>query len=74
MIYVLSAKNGNFGKVELAVSGGSTVVISSIVNLHFLKQQDLFVHVSFLIHLSEESSVEKSFPSNEISILLARLD
>lgn len=55
MMYVLSAKNGNFGKVELAVSGGSTVVISSVVNLHFLKQQDLFVHVSLLIHLSEES-------------------
>ena len=37
MMYALSAKNGNFGKVELAVSGGSTVVISSVGNLHFLK-------------------------------------
>jgi len=37
MMYVLSAKNGHFGKIELAVSGGSTVVISSVVNLHFLK-------------------------------------
>lgn len=37
MMYVLSAKNRNFGKVELAVSGGSTVLISSEVNLHFLK-------------------------------------
>ena len=38
MMYVLSAKNGHFGKDELAVSGGSTVVISSVVtDLHFLK-------------------------------------